>query len=101
MLNVSFETRFCAKKKFKKQKCKLEVKNFGLVFGQRKLVRDGLKPHVGCSNFQLISRKEGRGNAPASNSLEKYTVIHPMKPKPRPSRTMIIKITGTLKQHFF
>lgn len=90
----------CKETNLKSKNGELEIKNLGLVLGQIKLIRGGLKPHARSSSFQLLSRKRARDNAPASNSLAKYTFIHSMKPNTRPSGTTIIKFTGTLKQYF-
>jgi hypothetical protein len=78
----------------------LEIKNIGLVFGQPKLFRDGLKPPTGSSSFQLLYRKGAEDNVPACNSPAKYTFIQPMKLNTRPGNTTI-KFTGTLKEYFF
>jgi hypothetical protein len=38
-----------------------EIKNLGLVFGQRKLIRGGLKPHAGVFQFSAAIQEGGPG----------------------------------------
>jgi hypothetical protein len=58
---ASRDAFLCKEAILKSKNGEMEIKNLGLVFGKRKLIRSGLKPHAGSSRFQLLTRKKGEG----------------------------------------